>query len=371
VTTVLAADFLAAKASRDWQVNMLRRTATLLLSACLLALPPKVASAEGFAGAGSTFAYPLLARWGQVYAASQGEGGSAFAADGGFDYEPVGSMGGIMRVLQGAVDFGATDVPMAPEEVERHGLAQFPIATGGVAVAANLRGIASGALRLSAPLLARIYLGEVTRWSDPAIAALNPGLSLPDAIITVLQRSDRSGTSWHFTSYLAAGSPDWRSRIGADTLPRWPTGTGLRGTGEVADALRRTENSIGFLEASQAAARGLPVALLENRAGRHVAPDVPALRAALASTRWDPARHFAQDATEAEGEGAYPIAATVYVLVPRRPASANRGRHVADFFNLALTERADDALAIGFVPLPEPVVLQVSSYWRGRLGGAR
>jgi phosphate transport system substrate-binding protein len=329
------------------------------------------ASAEGFAGAGSTFAHPLLARWGQVYTALQGEGGSAFGADGGFDYEPVGSMGGIMRVLQRAVDFGATDVPMPPEEVERHGLVQFPIATGGVAVVANLRGTPTGTLRLSAPVLARIYLGEVTRWSDPAIAALNPGLRLPETLIAVVHRSDRSGTSWHFTTYLAGGSPEWQSRIGAETLPRWPVGTGLRGNRAVADRVQSTENSIGYVEAGQAAQRSLPVVLLENRAGRFVAPTLPTLRAALASTRWDRKRHFAQAATDAPGEDAYPITATVFVLAPRQPGTAARGRHLTEFFRMALTERAEDAAALGYVPLPEAVVREVSDYWRSSISGAR
>ncbi|WP_338665771.1 phosphate ABC transporter substrate-binding protein PstS [Pararoseomonas sp. SCSIO 73927] len=337
----------------------------------MLVLSARPALADGLAGAGSTFAHPLLARWGQVYSSLQGEGGSAFAVDGGFDYEPVGSMGGIMRVLQGAVDFGATDVPMPAEEVERHRLAQFPIATGGVAVVTNIRGVGAGALRLSAPILARIYLGEVTRWSDPSIAALNPGLRLPEATIAVVHRSDRSGTTWHFTNYLSGGSPEWRSRIGAETLPRWPVGTGLRGSSAVADRVGATENSIGYVEAGQAAGRGLAVALVENRAGRFVAPTLPALRDALASTRWDPAQHFAGADAGPVGEEAYPITATVFVVAPRQPASAARGRHVAEFFRMALTERAEDAAALGLVPLPEAVVRQVSDYWRAAPAAAR
>ena len=350
---------------------MLRRSVSRLLIAVMVTLHVSPALADGFAGAGSTFAHPLLARWGQVYTSLQGEGGSAFWADGGFDYEPVGSMGGIMRVLQRAVDFGATDVPMPPEEVEQHRLAQFPVATGGVAVVTNLRGVPSGTLRLSAPLLARIYLGEVTRWSDPAIAALNPGLSLPEAPIAVVHRSDRSGTSWHFTTYLAGGSPEWRARIGVETLPRWPVGTGLRGNSAVADRVQAAENAIGYVEASQATRRNLSVALIENRAGRYVAPGPQAIRAALASTRWDPARHFAQAASEAQDEEAYPITATVFVVAPRQPATAARGRHMTEFFRMALTERAGDAVALGYVPLPEPVVQAVSDYWRANIAGAR
>lgn len=349
---------------------MLRRSALLLVAVIMTMLSASPSHAEGFAGAGSTFAHPLLARWGQVYTSLQGEGGSAFAVDGGFDYEPVGSMGGIMRVLQRAVDFGATDVPMPPEEVERHNLSQFPIATGGVAVVANLRGVSTGTLRLSAPVLARIYLGEVTRWTDPAIAVLNPGVQLPEAPIAVVHRSDRSGTSWHFTTYLASRSPEWQSRIGVETLPRWPIGSGLRGSSAVADRVRATENSIGYVEAGQAAQRGLAVALLENSAGRFVAPTVPALREALASIRWNPQRHFAQAATEAQGENAYPITATVFVVAPRQPATAARGRHLMEFFRMALTERAADATALGYVPLPEAVVRDVADYWRASISGA-
>jgi phosphate transport system substrate-binding protein len=294
----------------------------------------------------------------------QGEGGSAFAADGGFDYEPVGSTAGIMRVLQGAVEFGATDVALLPAELNQHRLAQFPITSGGVAVVVNLRGIGSDSLRLSAAVLARIYLGAITRWSDPAIAELNTGLALPEMPITVVQRSDGSGTSWHLARYLAAGSPEWQQRVGVATQPKWPVGVGVRGNNEAADRVQSTENSIGYVEASQAQRRGLSVVLLENRAGRYVAPGVPALRAALADMRWDAAQHFHQPEINTEAAEAYPIIATVFALMPRQPASPRRARQALDFFRVALTERAVDAETLGYVPLPAAVVQQVAEYWR-------
>lgn len=200
----------------------------------LLFLAAAPARAEGFSGAGSTFAHPLLARWGQVHATLQGEGGAYVAAESNLDYEPVGSTAGVMRVLQGAVDFGATDVPLPLDEVAKHNLAQFPFVTGGVAVVVDVQGVATNALRLSGPVLADIYLGKVARWSDPAIRELNPGIGLPDAAIAPLRRRDGSGTTYHFTAYFAAASPEWRSRVGVDTPPSWPVGAGAKGNQELA-----------------------------------------------------------------------------------------------------------------------------------------
>ncbi len=346
---------------------MQRRLAAIVLAAMIIAAPLLSASAESFSGAGSTFAHPILARWGQAYASLQGEGGSAFAADGGFDYEPVGSTAGIMRVLQGAVEFGATDIALPPQELDQQRLLQFPVTSGGVAIVVNLRGIGSDSLRLSASVLARIYLGEITRWSHPDLAALNVGLALPDTPITVVQRSDGSGTSWHFTRYLTSGSPEWRQRAGVAAQPKWPVGVGARGNGEMADRVQSTENAIGYMEASQAQRRGLSVVLLENQAKRYVAPSVPALRSALSSTRLDPTQHFHDVEANAQATEAYPIVATVFALVPREPGSRRRHRQAMDFFRFALTERASDAELLGYVPLPDSTVQQVIEYWRAAL----
>ncbi|HEY4253680.1 MAG TPA: phosphate ABC transporter substrate-binding protein PstS [Roseomonas sp.] len=341
----------------------------LVLAAALLA--PDSAQSQGFSGAGSTFAHPVLARWGQVFSTLQGEGGGVFAADGGFDYEPVGSLAGVLRVIQGAVEFGATDVPLAPEELARHELIQFPIVTGGIAVVANLRGVASERLRLSGAVLARIYLGGITRWSDPAIRALNPDVTLPDAPIAVIRREDGSGTTYNFAAYLAGASPDWRQQVGVDTQLRWPAGVGARSNGGLADLVQATENAIGFVDASQVARLAMKVVLVENRAGRFVAPNAQSLQAAMATTAWDPARHFHQPLAAPGGEDAYPITATVFALMQRRPASRSRARMTQDFFRLALTERAADATALGYVPLPEAVARQVTAYWSTAATAAR
>ena len=281
---------------------MLRRWLSVLFLLALSCVPSAQPQAQGFSGAGSTFAHPILARWGQVFATLQGEGGAYVAAEANLDYEPVGSTAGVMRVLQGAVDFGATDVPLPPDEVAKHNLAQFPFVTGGIAIVVNLRGVASNALRLPGSVLANIYMGKAARWSDPAIREANPGLDLPDAAIAVLRRLDGSGTTYHFAAYLASANPEWRSRVGVDTTLNWPVGVGAKGNRELADLVRMTDNSIGYVEASQAARLNLAIALVSNRAGRFVAPGLASLQAASATASWDPGRHFYQGLGESVGE---------------------------------------------------------------------
>lgn len=350
---------------------MSRRLLAILCTLLPFALAPGAARAEGFSGAGSTLAFPVLSAWAKIYATRDGEGGRFVSPDSDLDYEPVGSVGGMLRVIQGAVDFGVTDVPLPPAELDRHGLAQFPVVTGGIAVVANIAGVATGTLRLDGATLARIYLGEVTRWSDPAIVALNPGVTLPDAAIAVIRRRDGSGTTYHFAGYLAGASPAWKTRVGVDTELRWPTGIGAKGNQELAELVRMTDNAIGYVEAGLAARLGLPVILVANAAGRFVAPTPDALREAAASAAWGPAQHFFAPAAAASAAGAYPIIATAYALLPRRPSSTTRSRRTLDFFRMALIERGEDAAALGFVPLPLPVGEQVAAYWRASIRGAR
>ena len=323
---------------------------------------------QGFSGAGSTFAQPILERWGHLFAAGEGEGGTMISADSAMDYQPVGSLGGVVRVMQGQVDFGATDVPLPPETVAEAGLAQFPFVSGGVAVAANLAGLGNATLRLSGALLAEIFLGSVTRWTDPAIVALNPGLALPDAPIRVVRRADGSGTTWHFASYLASASEAWRSRMGVDQLLPWPVGVGMRGSRALVEALRATPGAIGYVEASQAARAGLVIAAVDNRAGAFLRPTPASIAAGLAGARWDAARHFHLALAAPAGAESYPIAATVFALLPRR-APARQTRLTLAFFRASMTERAEVAAALGFVPLPPATVAAVEAYWREVLPG--
>lgn len=355
---------MAGRTAEEPRRSFPRLALVLLAALPLLAGAPLPLCAQGFTGAGSTFAHPVIARWGQVHSSLQGEGGGAVSVDGGLDYEPVGSMGGVLRVIAGGVEFGATDVPLNPAELVRHALIQFPIVSGGIAVIYNRGGLPAGDLRLTGPVLARIFLGEIRSWAHPAIRELNPGLALPDRPIAVIHREDGSGTTWNFAAFLGRSSADWMQQVGVDQQLRWPVGTGARGNRELADRVAATPGAIGFVEAGLALRAALPVALIGNRAGGFVAPDAANIAQALATTRWDPERHFHAAQSEPEGAGAYPITATVFAVMQRRPAFRSRARRAEEFFRMALTGRAEDAAALGFVPLPEAVVQQVVAYWR-------
>jgi phosphate transport system substrate-binding protein len=311
-----------------------------------------------------------MQRWGQVFGAVRGDGGDSFSVGAGLDYEPIGSLGGISRAIQRAVEFGASDVPLPPADLDRFGLAQFPIAFAGIAVVVNIPGIATRTLRLDGPTLARIYLGEIPRWSDPALAALNPGVALPDAPIAVFHRSDGSGTTFNFARFMAARHPAWQARVGVDQLLRWPTGTGAEGSRQMAERVQATRYAIGYVEASQAARLNLQVALIRNTAGSFTAPTIGGLQA-LADAQWDAAQHFYALPQADSGVDAYPIPAIVFALVPRQPRSSARTRLALEFFRFALSERAEDAIALGFVPLPAATVQQVTGYWRATIQGAR
>jgi phosphate transport system substrate-binding protein len=322
-------------------------------------------------GAGSTFAYPVIAKWSAAYGRWQG-GAGGFATSGGglddpptkpaLDYEPTGSLAGMLRVKDGAVDFGASDAPLPSEELRKLGLVQFPIVIGGVVAAFNIEGVGAGAIKLSGPLLADIYLGKIETWSDPAIKALNPSLKLPDARIVVVRRADGSGTTFNFTDYLSKVSPQWREKVGSDTVVKWPTGTAAKGSEGVAQAVRQTRNAIGYVEYANAARLKLGYALIQNRAGKFVLPDIRSFQAAASGAAWDPAKDFNQLLTDAPGDEAYPVTATTFILM-RKQMSAARQRAALGFFQWTLDMGANDAAALGYVPLPASLVEQVKGHW--------
>jgi phosphate transport system substrate-binding protein len=331
----------------------------------------EVLGATGVRGAGSTFAYPLISKWSMDYRRLQARGGDYAIGNAGLDdpspssaleYEPVGSLAGTLRVKVAAVDFGVTDVPMRTQELTKFGLGQFPIAIGGIVAATNIDGIGPGQLRLTGPLLADIFLGRIKTWSDPAIKALNPELKLPEAAIAVIHRSDGSGTTFNFTHYLVKVSPQWKERVGADQLVVWPVGTGAKGNTGVAQAVRQTRNSIGYVEFATAMQAKLSYAQLQNRAGRFVQPSPAGFQAASVSAEWSKTRDFDLMLTDTPGAEAYPIVATVFVLMPKTPLST-RARAAFDFFGWTLDKGAQGAAQLGYVPLPDPLVRQIKGYW--------
>jgi phosphate transport system substrate-binding protein len=359
-----------------------RRFAAFGIAAFMaISVPPvkaqDVLGETGIKGAGSTFVYPILSRWSREYRDWLSRGGEFPAANSGLedppassalDYEPVGSLAGALRAKDRAVDFGASDMPMKSEELAQLGLGQFPIVIGGVVVAVNIDGVGPGAIRLTGPLLADVFLGKITQWSDPAIKALNPALKLPEARIVVVHRSDGSGTTFNFTDYLSKVSAEWKLKVGSAMLVPWPTGTGAKGNEGVALAVKTTRNAIGYVEYAQASQMSLSYALIQNRAGRFVRPDTTSFQAAAAKADWGKTSDFYLLLTDVPGENAYPITATVFVLMPKT-ASRSRTRAALDFFRWSLERGSSTAAQLGYVPLPAPVVQQVESYWTKTLSG--
>ncbi|WP_117190031.1 phosphate ABC transporter substrate-binding protein PstS [Rhizobium terrae] len=325
-----------------------------------------VVQAEPIRGAGSTFAAPIINQWSRDYEAVRTDGGDFTSPDWRVDYEPVGSLAGIMRLDQPEMDFAATDAPLPPEDLGKRRLAQFPIVMGGIVVVANLGNVGSSQLRLSGPVLADIYLGKITKWSDPALKTLNPDLALPDAAIEVLFRQDGSGSTFTFTSFLSKVSPEWKERVGANTLVNWPQGRGERGTGGLAAVAAATRNSIAYLEYGQVVRLGLPYASLQNQSGAFVKPEPKSFQAGLSAVAWDAARGFSADTTNLPGADAYPMAAVTYAVL-----SLNRGeeriKRVIDLFRLAFAQGADKATALGYIPVSRELANRIEAYWSNSL----
>lgn len=353
-------NLLRPPAYRAWRKLALSLGALALLSVNL-------AEAEPIRGAGSTFAAPIIHLWSRDYEAIRTDGGDFTSPDWRVDYEPVGSLAGVMRLDQPETDFAATDAPLPSSELKKHDYAQFPIVMGGIVVVANLEGLRASALRLSGAVLADIYLGKVTKWSDPAIRALNPDLPLPDAAIAVLHREDGSGSTLTFTSFLAKASPEWAEKVGAKTLIQWPIGKGEKGTGGLASLTTATKNSISYLEYGQVARLGLPYATLENQAGVFVQPSSESFQAGLEGLAWDPATGSTAAGASAAGEKAYPMAVVTYAVVPKNRGEGRVNR-VLDLFRVAFSRGADEASALGYIPVPSALVDKIEAYWTTNLG---
>src|SRR5688572_31149204 len=296
---------------------VLSRSASVIKSIPLriaaLALAATVAAnmqAADVTGAGASFVYPVMSKWSSEYAKSTGKR---------VNYQSIGSGGGIAQIKAATVDFGSSDAPLKPEELAKHGLAQFPSVIGGVVPVVNVPGLAAGAMKLDGPLLADIFLGKVSKWNDPRIVALNGGVKLPDAKITVVHRSDGSGTTFNFVNYLSKVSPEWKANVGEGTSVSWPTGVGGKGNEGVAAYVKQIKGSIGYVELAYALQNGMSYASMQNAAGQFVQPTLESFQAAAASADWKNSKDFELIITNAPGENAWPITATNFILVYKQP----------------------------------------------------
>jgi len=326
------------------------------LAACACAV--QGALATDVTGAGSTFVYPLLSQWSSDYSTATGTK---------VNYQSIGSGGGIAQIKAATVDFGASDKPLASEELAQFGLAQFPIVIGGVVPVVNIEGVAPGQLRLDGEVLARIYLGAITQWNDPAIVALNPGLKLSGDAISVVHRSDGSGTTFNFVNYLSKISPDWRAKVGEGTSVQWPAGVGGKGNEGVAAYVKQIKNSIGYVELEYALKTGMSYTALKNHTGNFVQPGLESFEAAAASANWAGAKDFNLVITDAPGANAWPIAASVFVIVYRQPKDPGRSKAAFEFFRWALEKGQIRAKELNYVALPTSLVQNVEKYWASEI----
>lgn len=309
-------------------------------------------------GAGASFIFPLVSKWSADYNASTGAK---------INYQSIGSGGGIAQIKAGTVDFGSSDKPLSSEELAQAGLAQFPSAIGGVVPVVNIDGLEAGKLRLSGALLADIFLGKVKTWNDPAIVAANPGVTLPDGKITLVHRSDGSGTTFNFSNYLSKVSPEWKSKVGEGTSVQWPDGVGGKGNEGVASYVKQIKGSIGYVELAYALQNAMPYTSLQNAAGTWVQPNAETFAAAAASADWASAKDFNLVITNAPGEQAWPITATNFMLMQKKPKDAKRNQDALGFFKWAFENGQAQANELHYVPLPAELVKQIEAYWATEL----
>jgi phosphate transport system substrate-binding protein len=319
------------------------------------------ASAADMTGAGATFPYPIYAKWAESYKAATGNG---------LNYQSVGSGAGIKQIKAKTVDFGATDSPLKGEELDAEGLTQFPAIMGGVVAVVNLDGVAPGALKLTGPVLADIYLGKITKWNAPEIVALNGGLKLPADEITVVHRADGSGTSFLFTDYLSKTSADFKTKVGAGTAVKWVVGVGGKGNEGVAANVQRIKGAIGYVEWAFAKKNKIAHTQLKNKDGQFVQPDDDNFKAAAANAEWTKTPGFGVVLTDQAGKTSWPITGVSFILMHKNQADAAKGKEVIKFFDWAFKNGGAAAAELDYVPMPASVVKLVQDSWKANLKDA-
>jgi phosphate transport system substrate-binding protein len=330
----------------------------------LAAFATFAASAADISGAGATFPYPIYAKWADAYKTATGVG---------LNYQSIGSGGGIKQIKAKTVTFGASDMPLKPDDLKSAGLLQFPMIIGGVVPVVNIKGITAGQLHLDGATVASIYLGDITTWNDPAIKKLNPKLTLPNTAIAPVYRSDGSGTNFLFSDYLSKSSPKFLSSIGANTSVQWPTGIGQKGNEGVANMTIQTDGAIGYVEYAYAKQNKMAYTLLTNKAGNAVAPSAESFQAAAATADWAGADSYYLILTDQPGAKSWPITGASFILVYKTPDASSSVVNAASinealkFFSWAYANGTAMAAELDYVPLPTALIAQVKKSWAAQL----
>jgi len=317
------------------------------------------ASAIDITGAGATFPYPIYAKWADAYKQKTGTG---------MNYQSIGSGGGIKQIESNTVDFGASDMPLTPDDLAKGGLMQFPTVIGGAVPVVNLPGIQPGQLKMTGSLIAEIYLGTIKKWNAPELSKLNPGVALPDSDIFVVHRSDGSGTTFIWTNYLSKVSPDWKAKVGESTSVAWPTGVGGKGNEGVANYVQRIKGSIGYVEYAYALQNKMIDVQVQNQKGQFVRANAATFKAAAANADWSKAPSFYLILTDQPGEGVWPVSGATFILMRTTQAKPDTAKEVLKFFNWAYTDDGGRlAASLDYVPLPPVVVKQIETAWTDRI----
>jgi len=312
-----------------------------------------VANAQEVTGAGATFPAPVYAKWADAYNKATGIR---------VNYQSVGSGAGIRQIRGKTVDFGASDMPLSDEELAKDGLMQFPTVIGGVVPVVNIKGIAPGQMKITGPVLADIYLGKITKWNDPAIASLNPGVTLPEAAIAVIRRADGSGTSFLFTNYLSKVSPDWKAKVGEGTAVNWPTGAGGKGNEGVSAFVQRLPNSLGYVEYAYAKQNRMAYVQMRNSAGNFVSPSDTSFKAAAEGAAWS--KSFNQVLTDQAAKDAWPMTGATFILMHVKQDKPQQAASALKFFDWAYANGDKMADDLDYVPMPDAVENIIRTQWR-------
>ncbi len=312
-------------------------------------------------GAGATFPYPIYAKWAETYKGKTGTG---------MNYQSIGSGGGIKQIQAKTVDFGASDKPLTVEELDKAGLMQFPAIIGGVVAVVNIDGVKPGEMKLTGTVLADIYLGKIKTWNDKAIAELNPGMTLPADPITVVRRSDGSGTTFLFTNYLSKVSPEWKTKVGAETAVAWPEGVGGKGNEGVSAYVQRIKGSIGYVEYAYAKKNKMSHTQLKNREGVFLQPDDPQFQAAAAYADWAKSPGMYEVLTDEPGKDSWPITGASFILMHKSQDKPQNAAEVLKFFEWAFKNGQKMASELDYVPLPAKVVAIIEEKWKNEIKAA-